>query len=215
MRAVALCLLGIILACQAQAGAWPREKGEGFLSFSTESDAQGDDIFTALYVEYGITQTLTAGVDLGFSDDALYKAVAFGRLPLNQPGASWKITAEMGVGLAEEDAVLRPGLLLGRSLALGDRSGWLSLESLAYIAAEDPQEINISTDVTLGVNVTDKTKMLLQLQNGNDPMNPDYLNFAPSVVIEKKPGLHLELGMKAGLKESGDYALKLGLWRTF
>ena len=213
MRVIVLIYL-VVLGVQAQAGAWPREKGEGFLSFSTEYDDEDDALFTSLFVDYGITHRITAGLDLGFADEELYKAVAFARYPISQADADWNVALELGMGVTEDEAVLRPGLMLGRGLTLGRKSGWLSIEALAYYKVEQ-DDVDVSTDVTLGLNMTDRHKLLFQLQNGNQPMDPDYLNFASSVVIEQTPGFHVELGMKAGLKEDGDYAFKLGMWHHF
>lgn len=213
-----MVIRALILLClmtgEALAGAWPREKGHGFLSFSTEFAPDDDSFFTAAYAEYGITNRLTAGLDLGFNDDELYKAVLFGRLPLSDPAADWKVAFELGVGLSEDEAVLRPGLSLGRGLSMADRSGWISIESLATYEIEQ-DDVEFSADITLGLNMTDALKLLVQLQSGDRPMDPDYVNLAPSVVFEATPGLHLEMGMKTGLKDWGDYAVKLGLWHEF
>lgn len=204
----------LIMTGQAAAGAWPREKGHGFLSFSTEFAPNDDSFFTAAYAEYGITDRITAGFDLGFSDDELYKAVFFGRLPISDSAADWKVAFELGVGLTEDEAVLRPGFSLGRGLSMANRSGWFSIESLAIYELEQ-DDVEFSADVTLGLNMTDALKILLQLQSGDHPMDPDYVNLAPSIVFEASPGLHLEMGMKTGLKDRGDYAFKLGVWHHF
>ena len=212
--AIRALLLLILMTGQALAGAWPRERGHGFFSFSIEYAPEDESFFTAAFAEYGLTGRITAGVDLGFSDDTLYKAVAFGRVPLSDAAADWKTAFELGIGVTEDNAVLRPGLSFGRGFNLAERSGWLSIESRAIYEIEN-NNVEFSTDVTVGLNMTDALKLLVQVQSGDHPMDPDYLNLAPSVVFEASPGLHLELGMKAGLKEQGDYAVKLGLWHHF
>ncbi|MDF1669849.1 MAG: hypothetical protein P1U83_09555 [Roseovarius sp.] len=213
MRVLVMVFL-VMLGAQAHAGAWMRSKGEGFLSFNVEYNPEVKSTFTSLFIEYGITPRITSGVDLGFADDTLYKAVAFGRYPLSAPDTDWQVSLEMGMGVAEDEAVLRPGLMLGRGLELGKLSGWLSIEALAYYEV-DQDDVNVSTDLTLGVNLRKDLKLLVQLQNGNQPMNPDYLDLATSVVVKKAPGLHLELGVKTGLKDTGSAAFKLGLWHKF
>ncbi len=213
MRSILLLLL-IVFGTPPEAGPWPRDKGQGFLSFSTDYDGKNDAFFTTLYAEYGVTSWITAGIDLGFSDDDLYKAIAFGRLPLGSQDGTWKLAIEMGIGTFEDDAVLRPGLHFGRGIKIAKRDGWFTVETLANYAP-DPDKVDVTTDITLGLNMSQKHKIILQLQNGNQPMDPDYLNLATSVVVEKTPGLHLELGMKTGLMDHGDIAVKLGLWHSF
>ncbi|MFK7941035.1 MAG: hypothetical protein AB8B82_16765 [Roseovarius sp.] len=213
MRFLLVFVLGLC-GMMAEAGPWPRDKGAGFLSFSTEYDDEDDAFYTALFGEYGVTPKLTAGVDLGFSDDTLYKAVGFARYPLVNQNADWRVAVELGAGVTDDEGVLRPGLHFGRGLNLGQKSGWFTIETFAYYQIEQ-DDVEVSTDITLGVNMTDRRKLILQLQNGNQPMDPDYLNLTTSLVVEAKPGLHVELGMKAGLQDEGKLAVKLGVWHSF
>lgn len=214
MRVIVFFLIGLCLATPARAGAWLREDRAGFLSFSVEYSPKWQSTFTALYAEYGLGRRITAGLDLGFSDERLYKGVLFGRMALVPPDGTWKLAAELGIGTTEDEPVLRPGLSLGRSLQFGPRPGWLAVDALARYEIEKGN-VEFTVDTTIGVQLSEKRKFLLQLQSGNHPMDPDYLNLAPSLVIERQPGLHLEIGMKAGLKERDDYAVKLGIWRYF
>lgn len=210
-----LAALGVLLTGEAHAGAWPRTDGEAFLSFSGEFPASGTDgIFTTFYAEYGLTDQLTLGIDVGLEGQDIYKAVGFARLPINRPDARIKLAFELGVGLAEDNPVLRPGLMIGHGFAFGEFTGWMSVDTLVYLEGNDG-DVEVSTDFTIGLDMSARTKLILQLQNGNHLMDPDYLKFAPSVVIEKKPGQHFELGMLAGLENSTGIAVKLGIWRSF
>lgn len=213
MRFLLVCVI-VLAGVSATAGPWPREKGAGFLSFSIEYDDEDDAVFTSAFAEYGITSKITAGLDLGFADEELYKAIAFARYPLANDTSDWSVALELGAGVTEDEGVLRPGLHFGRGLNLGQKSGWFTIESYAYYEVEQ-DKVDVSTDITFGLNMTDRRKLVLQLQSGNQPMDPDYLNLATSLVIEATPGFHVELGMKTGLKDDGDYALKLGLWHSF
>jgi hypothetical protein len=190
MRYLVLSLI-ILMGIPAEAGPWPRDKGAGFLSFSVEYDDEDDSVFTAAFAEYGITSEITGGLDLGFADDELYKAVAFARCPLATGESDWLLALEMGIGTTNDEAVLRPGLHFGRALKFGKKSGWFTIESYAYYEVEQ-DKVEASTDITLGFNMTETRKLILQLQNGNQPMDPDYLNLASSMVIETTPGLHVE-----------------------
>mgnify|MGYP005861962363 CR=1 FL=1 len=208
---ITCCVICLLLAGQSHAGAWPREPGATFLSFSTEVDT-GDmtDTFTTLFVEYGLTDRLTLGLDAGLDDGTLYKGIVFARMPLNRPEADMKLAIEMGVGLTDDAAVLRPGLMIGRGLDWG----WMAMDTLATVDIE-AKDVDLTTDLTLGVNMSARSKLILQLQSGHQVMDLEYLKFASSVVYEYKPGRHLELGALAGIKNLDGYAVKLGLWRHF
>ena len=214
MRLWVICVFGIVLGGQALAGAWPREHGAGFLSFNVEFTPDGQDAFTSLYAEYGLHPRITAGIDLGFSDDELYKSVVFTRIPLIRSDAVFKLAIEIGLGITSDEVVIRPGVHFGQGFELQDRSGWWSVESRIPVEIKDGG-FDVSTDFTFGLNLDRKRKLILQLQSGDHPMDPDYLNFVPSLVIQKHPGLHLEMGLKTGLKDRGNHAVKLGFWREF
>lgn len=202
-----------LAAPQASAGAWPRAEGTTFLSFSAEFGPEsGAAPYSAVYAEYGLTERLTLGLDAGVSGDSLDKGVLFARVPLGRAQGGTKLAVELGLGVTGEMAVLRPGLMAGRGLTMGDMSGWIALDTLAVIGKSDTA---LSTDLTLGVNLSTRLKLILQLQSGHRMTEMDYLKFAPSVVYERKPGQHLELGVLAGLESAGDFALKLGMWRHF
>jgi len=205
---------GLLTGAPAHAGPWLRGKGDVFLSFGTEIAENGEDGFYTLYGEYGLREWVTLGFDLGGSAEDLYKAVIFARVPLRGKEGKIRLAFELGVGVKAEEPLLRPGLSIGRGFAVGDMSGWMAIDTTALIGAvRGYTEMN--TDVTLGLNMSKRIKLMLQLQNGHHLTEPGYLKLAPSVVFERKPGQHFELGMLAGIKNAEDLALKLGLWQSF
>ncbi|WP_371226573.1 hypothetical protein [Roseovarius sp. 2305UL8-3] len=206
---------GILLASSAQAGPWLRSAGEGFLSFSIEAPvSEIGPSFATTYLEYGLNKNVTLGFDLGGTQDDLYKAIVFAKMAFGSPDSPFKIAAELGVGTTEQEAVLRPGLSIGRGFSLGDRSGWMAVDTLARIEI-DGGNMDITTDITVGLNLGERTKVMVQLQSGHHLMNPEYLKLAPSFVYERKPGQHIELGALAGINNSEDLGLKIGLWQKF
>jgi hypothetical protein len=209
--------LWFCLAAPAAAGPWLREAGEGFLSFSVEAVGSGNQAgsaFATVYAEYGLSERITLGFDLGGSEDDLYKTVIFAKSPIPWLDADLKGAMELGIGMTRDQMILRPGISLGRGFPLGTASGWMVIDTLAHIEAQG-SGIHLTTDVTFGVNMTDRSKFILQLQSGHDLMDLEHLKIAPSYVFERKPGQHVELGMLAGLENSEDFAIKLGLWRGF
>ncbi len=159
--------VGILLASSAQAGPWLRAAGEGFLSFSVETPvSESGQSFATTYVEYGLSDKVTLGFDLGGHETELYKAVAFAKMAFGRPDATLKIAAELGIGTADHETVLRPGLSIGRGFSLGDFSGWMSIDTLANIEI-DTSDTAVTTDITVGLNLSDRTKLLVQLQSGH------------------------------------------------
>lgn len=208
-------LLGI--ATDAVAGAWLRETGTGFLSLSgevTEPDAFG--IYRqdySLYAEYGLAERLTLGVDAGHDMLRMSKGVVFARLPLGRADRTVKLAVELGAGQVGDDTALRPGLSIGRGITLWGRGGWLNADGRAVLAGGGA--MTLESDLTFGLSVTGRSKVILQLQAGQPDIGDGYATFAPSLVYETRPGAHLEIGLTQPLTGSDLRSLSLGLWRMF
>lgn len=215
------------------AGAWPREAGTGFASLSQWQGLDGADSYSALFLEYGLTPRLTAGLDLGRSVSGEGKAVMFIRTPemriLGGP-----VSVELGYGEIAGQPVLRPGLSWGRSVVRPRWTGWMAIDSRVEVDL-DSRELDEKTDVTLGLTLLNPDgrpadwTMMLQLQTGvvdirqklfllqTEGIQPgaSFLRLVPSVTYRLRDGLHLEMGYVHALDGSGSRALKLGLWSTF
>lgn len=215
LRALVLILL---LPTPCLAGAWLREPGSTFLSYSVTLEDPGDSGrsvgFGGLYLEHGLHPTLTMGLDAGTDEFGHTKLIGFGVIPLSDPEAATRLTAEIGFGMLDERAVLRPGLSIGRGLTLAGRPGWISLDARVGLQL-DAGNSTLSTDLTLGVEITARSRVIVQLQQGGPMDDPDFIRIVPSVVFERGPGHHLEIGATAGLKSAPDAGLKLAIWRTF
>ncbi len=205
------------LASPARAGAWPREKGQVFWMLSGQiegRDASG--LYRqhgALYAEYGATDQLTLGIDLGNDTLRMTKAIGFLRWPLGPPDRPLKFAVELGAGQVEEENALRPGLSLGRGVVLWNRSGWLALDGRAALLGG--RDVALESDLTFGLSTSQKSRLILQLQTGRPENGDPYARFAPSVVYEMKPGHQIELGVTTPLTGEGEHGIKLGIWRSF
>jgi len=214
-----LVILAILpwLATAVHAGAWMRAKGEGFLSLSgTVEEPDEFGLYRqsfGLYAEYGATDRLTLGVDLGGDMLRMSKALAFLRWPLRDPGRETKIALEIGAGQVERENALRPALSVGRGFALGTRHGWLNVDTRAIVF--ESGAIAWETELTAGLSVSERIKVIAQVQAGIPVRGRDYLRLAPSAVYEMRPGTHLEFGVTEPLSGGGKRGVKLGLWRTF
>lgn len=208
-------LLG--LAPVAVAGAWLREQGTAFVELSgqvTEPDAYGLYKFDAgLYAEYGLAERLTLGIDAGHDMLTISKAIVFIRLPLWDATRDTLLAVELGAGQVDDDTALRPGLSIGRGIQLWDRNGWLNADGRVVLTGGG--DMKLESDLTFGLSITDRSKIILQLQLGQPETGTGYAKFAPSFVYETKPGTQLELGLMQPLAGDDRRGLSLDLWRTF
>ena len=201
------------------AGAWPREKGHGFLSAASRISAPAWDgprsIYSTTYLEYGLGRRLTAGFDIGHGISGLGKAIVFLRKSLPETDGGHVFAAELGLGLIAGEPAVRPGLSYGRGF---DRrnggSGWFSVESVAEIRLDSGQT-DYKADFTFGFNHGGGHKSIFQLQTGVSQGDPSFIRAAPSVVMRMGRKSHLELGLTAGIVGDTHYGVKLGLWRHF
>jgi len=211
-------IMMVLLAGQALAGPWPREKGRTFLAVAgfAEAPETGQSVtgYATVYAEYGLTDTVTVGLDLGSDEDATEKIIGFLRVPLIPADRSLKFALELGAGRLDGGGVVRPGMSLGHGLKMFGRNGWFAIDTRGEVFV-DGGATNASGDVTLGLSATEKTKVILQLQGGTSAFDDTFLRLAPSMIREFAPGRHIEFGITAGLKDAADFGIKLGSWLEF
>jgi hypothetical protein len=215
IRFLCASTLCALLSGPVLAGAWLRDEGRAFLSFSVTLEDPQDwgapEGYGAFYGEYGLTPDLTLGLDLGTDEDGTAKGFAFAVLPINRDGML--VNFEIGAGVDEGDPALRPGLSIGRPITLAGLGGWFSLDARATVT-QDHHPV-ISSDTTLGLNTHDRVKVILQLQQGGEVSDPDWLRVASSVIWQIEPGRHLEIGATAGITGVETLGLTLGIWQEF
>lgn len=213
VSALAFCLATCPVR-QPDAGPWPRPEDQSFLSFSVEKP-DTDQFYLSAYAEYGQRPDLTLGLDFGVTQDELDKAILFARRPLSLPKSALEVTLELGVGVNDDKAVLRPGLNIGRSYVLADRSGWVSLELKAIIEPDDGDHQE-SADLTIGLDMSARHTAMFQIFSTGSPVDGESLKIAPSLVFERSPGRYFQIGVLAGVRDGdNDTAIKLGVWQEF
>lgn len=214
LRAVLLLLLWLWTG-PAAAGPWPLAAGEGHLSLGIEADpAEGTGHYATLYGERGIGAGQVLGLDLGHSEDSLDKAVLFLRRPFGGGGPDTPRAWEIGAGVVDDHAALRAGISAGRGFSLAGRPAWMALESRAAIFDEDGAG-RIETDLTLGAETGRGNKWLVQLQMAAPSDRSPYVKIAPAYAFAAGPGRHLLLGVTAGVVNTSDTRLSIGLWQGF
>ncbi len=208
-------LLFMFCAGRAVAGPWPLAAGEGHLSFGIEADpTDGRGLYATLYAETGIGAGRVLGLDLGHSEDSLDKAVLFLRRPFGPGGRDTVHAWEIGIGIVDDEAVLRAGISAGRGFALAGRPAWMSIETriALFDAAGDGR---IETDLTLGAETGRGDKWLVQVQMAAPSDRSAHVKIAPAYAFAAGAGRHLLLGVTAGVVNASDARLSVGLWQRF
>ncbi|MFD1511546.1 hypothetical protein [Lacimonas salitolerans] len=205
-------IIWLLLSCPALAGAWPRGKGNVFVASSTYVLPSG--AYTGLYAEWGVTERLTLGLDLGRGVSGQDKAVAFVQAPLIRPVAGHHFAWQIGAGVIAGDTVIRPGLSWGKGIDWAGRSGWAALDAVAEVRTET-LAIDYKADLTLGLTLSDARKIMLQLQTGEQHGDDPFLRVVPSVTFALSRRARLEIGLSQSLQGARETGLKAAIWVAF
>jgi len=182
---------------------WPQD-----MSSWTSLDPTQD--YSTLFFEYGLTDRLTLGFDIGHSVGGSGKSVLFLQWPLRQAETGAQVTAQFGLGTIAGQKVLRPGVSVGWGL----KNGWLSIDSVAE-AYVDSGRTDLKMDVTWGRNLPRDRKLILQIQTGQPDGYDPFARVAPSLVVPLRGPVKLETGVTWGLTGDTSMGLKMGLWTEF
>lgn len=225
MRALALsALLACILAAPpAFGGAWLQEKGASFTSFSL-STSWLKDTRSSGYLEFGITETSTVGIDLGLSRNRTGRKLAYSTLFLRravgpEEGPN-RFAYEVGLGATYAGtgtgalAHLKTGLSWGRGVEFGQRSGWMSADGAVLWGLQKDNHV-YKVDTTVGMTLTDRFTGMLQLNFARQE-GETFSYFEPSIIYSpRNSGLEIQVGVTAPLDRLQNTSLKLGLWHKF
>ncbi len=215
---IRLALLLLAFASVAHAGAWPRGKGNGFAMVSLQATAPSlsgpVSYYTSSYVEFGLTDKLTLGSDVGHSVSGNSKALLFLSYPIATLGEKHHFAAEISFGRIAGDTVVRPGLNYGFGFENRIGKGWFTLDSL-FEHHIDRGHTDVKADITLGFNHERGFKSILQLQLGKQRGDNGFARLAPSFAMPMGRKMHFELGFSTELRGPKAYGIKAGLWRAF
>ncbi|WP_227271136.1 hypothetical protein [Roseobacter weihaiensis] len=222
MRSVVLALILVwASASMVQAGAWLRGKGSGFASSSVSTN-QSRDISTSVYLEYGLSETITLGADISYGVDRVSfpegSGILFLRFPLGPTDRTHKWAAHVGVGARYLTGEFLPaaelGLSWGRGIQIGQKYGWVNVDT-SFNEPQSPAEQRIKLDGTVGLSLTRRTKVMFQmfntLENGET-----FSKLAPSLLFSPGKGTTtLQLSAEVPVAGGGETAIKVGIWREF
>ena len=194
-----ILLIWQCMASTAYAGAWLREKGTGFTSLSFGA-TQFSETTNALYIEYGLSDKTTIGLDISSFTNALNVRNGFGNLfmrraigPTDRPN---KWAYEIGVGGLWGNEKHLPTFKTAISWGRGF-------------------QIIAKLDAALGMNFGGITTGLLEVTISSQN-SETYGALEPSVLLRPKDSsFSVKLGAQIPFDEQEKAALKLGIWRKF
>lgn len=224
-RVLASIPLICLLAMQATAGPWPREKGRSFVSVwgGQERVAGLTGLFSGSYTEYGLTRrlTLSSSAETRGAAAEVFRWEAGARWYLGEIApaspASIGIGAQRGTVLAGPKPAtrLRLSLHLGHGLTAPWQGGWLraSLSALPAVGGGG-SGTDFETYSQIGLRPTPRSLMMLSMSSYH---NDD------ATFLKLSPALGYRLGrlgtaLIEGTQEIGhdrDRRLMLALWREF
>lgn len=211
-------LFTLMLIEAAAAGPWPRQKGQGFAMSSLQVTAASlsgpENYYFSTYLEYGLTNQLTLGADIGHSVSGETKGIMFLRHPIWLRSQTHHFAAELGLGTIAGNSVIRPGMSYGRSFEYKESSGWLTVDGL--LEHHLGQQISdFKFDITYGRTYSNDFKAMVQIQAGKQQGDSSFLRLAPSFALPAGKSTHVEIGGSVGLRGASEYGLKVGFWRAF
>ncbi len=220
MRLWIAILCASLCAAPADAGAWLREKGEGFTATSTGMTDQFD-AQNGFYLEYGLTAKTTVGLDIDMKltpagQSGTGHIFARRALPFGGKGV-WAY--QIGLGVAFQEIAATPlaklGLSYGRGITLGKYDGWLALDSAAQWDFGTSVH-SLKIDTTAGLTFSDRSKAMMQMFWTVDSLGGTSTTLSPSYVFTPKSGkFSYVVGVEATRSSVASYGIKLGLWSDF
>lgn len=206
---------------QAVSGAWPREKGEAFLSIAGRPGVWNgvDSVTLSFYGEYGVSDRLTlAGKALyDFSAQDLVANEASLRWHFPERDQYLRKAISLTVADGHDGVRVKPGVHLGRGLQTPVGPGWVDVELFTSVPIGAPiggNDIDYGGYGVLGLKPQDSVMTML----GVDVFAASSgisLKAIPAIAWEFMPGRHLNVQYSKGLRGVEEEELELGLWLAF
>ena len=221
MMVVRLLFLSLMMLCgtgdRAHAGAWPREKGEVFVSGQVRQNADTlDDVpMISAYGEYGLTDRFTVGtkLDYALATKEFTHMKVFGRWHMQDSGGPWLAAISLAVEGTEDDPYVSPALHLGRGFDSAIGPGWLDVEVHANVSI---LEASVDVGAFALVGVKPHARFMAMMGLDVTPMDiGTQVVVIPSVVWQFKQGKHLQLEWTHALDGAIKDEVVAGIWLEF
>lgn len=208
------------LPATGEAGAWLREKGGGFLSFSTtgyftDSGARQQN---SVYLEYGLIENLTIGIDGHQNPYGYGHALAFIRLPIYHTPRQGRFSTELSLGahhdLGRTSRMWKATLSYGYGYESRWGSGWLAIDAALEVRTSDNRRRR-KLDITAGMNADRLLNPMLNIETARDRSGRQYWAITPAIIIRGKAGTRWITGIEKRSAYPDAYGLKIAMWRDF
>lgn len=217
-RVAVLCMASACAAGFAEAGAWLREDGSGFVAASATLRANDPDAENGIYADCGLAPRLTVGIDLNDQAGQSGHALIFARLPLADPDGRSRLSAQLGLGAhhlnRQVAPMVRASLLWGRGMG-SDGSGWFAIDATIEHRAGQGTPI-WKIDSVLGLPGEGRVRSMLKLETAYKSGFGPSVTATPSLIFRDQRGRRWVTGFElrsAGWRRSA--GLTLGLWQEF
>lgn len=217
---LALCL-GLVMAPDANAGAWLRETGKGFAAANVSSN-RTRDTRTKIYAEYGLSDQMTLGLDIDYGFEVTGRdegtGTVFLRFPLGATDQTHRFAWHAGLGTRYQNREVFPaaevGLSWGRSFKIADHWGWANVDAIVNVSRR-PIETRTKVDGTVGLTLNSHVKVMAQVFNTFQG-GETYTRVAPSILLTPGNGKTTwQFSAEIPAAGGGGTFLKFGLWRDF
>jgi len=216
-----LLLICLALPQEGTTGPWLREKGSTFTAVSIAGTYYLDTA-TQTYIEYGLTEKITIVADVStarflYAPPSGYATLSF-RRALGAKDATSKWAYEVGVGTGWIGEMLLPhvrtALSWERGVTWGKKSGWMTVEGA--VVWDMTYALHVAKlDTTVGLNLTEKTKGMIQLY-AMHAAGESIATIAPSVVYSpENTKFSIQFGTESEIGRLYNSAVKISIWREF
>ncbi|WP_240931875.1 hypothetical protein [Parasedimentitalea denitrificans] len=197
-----------------------RDPGSGFASASVTFRRDGGDWSSELsyYGDYGITQSLTLGVDLNDADRLAGHTLIFARVSLNFLPPEHHLATEISLGGAHYRNEWKPMHKLTLSYGRGFDStwgpGWLAIDG-AYEKRGTSSQPIVKLDATIGLNAEEHLRPMLQIETAKISGHQLFYSITPSLQVPLPRDSHLLIGLQHRVTTQRSLGLKVGVWHRF
>ncbi len=210
-------------AASAEAGAWPREPGGGFLSLRAdyETSRDGPAPSASLYGEYGLTRRLTLVGQLSNADQpfTVSRAAVGVSFALSSDDAVNRFAVGLGVSTPPDlegvmtETRLETALHWGRGFDSPLGGGWATATVRVLFARDEYRPI---TDLSglIGLRPAEGWMTMLSASRYEDEKGV-YYKVSPSVGYELRDSLWVVPSLTQELSEDLSTGVGLALWFSF
>ncbi|WP_233270539.1 hypothetical protein [Chachezhania sediminis] len=181
-------LVWLAMGTPVLAGAWLRDKGAGFLSFGATLRPSRivPNNEQKIYLEYGLTDWWTMGVDVNETPTVTGHALIFARLPLGRKDAAIRQAIEVGLGGHHWGpdwwGFYKVGYGAGQGFTNRWGNAWWAVDASYDRRLGNPEPL-WKLDIALGQSSGMKLRPLLKLETGYIPDEGTGGSFVPSLMI--------------------------------